>query len=346
MKYIFVAYYFEPFEGVGGKRISYWAKKLMVTENDKKFVITRFNENFNTKDNDFNLYRFSYDVKSRFLWFLWAFKTLISLLVIDKSIVVITGGPFFPMALGFLVRLMGAKLILDFRDPYARNPLHKVSISKKIFKYFFEFIVCLPANKIITTSIHSGNLIASSKQKFVFIDNGYDESVKSSIDTSQKKIKNTIGYAGKISPGRDINKFLKILENHSFFSDYTFHYIGPDEKLINDNLKCEVISHGPKPYKETLEILNSLEILLLIYGGEKFESSTKIFDYIGLEGNIIVYNSREIYEGAAIDILEMYGSYKVFNENTDNIFYSKKKYIEFFSRSEGLKKFEKILDSV
>ena len=34
MKVLFIAYYFEPFPGVGAKRISYWAKYLKKIDNN------------------------------------------------------------------------------------------------------------------------------------------------------------------------------------------------------------------------------------------------------------------------------------------------------------------------
>jgi len=57
MKVLFIAYYFEPFSGVGAKRISYWAKHLKRVDNtiQKCDVITATpqNEKFDTIDNVF-----------------------------------------------------------------------------------------------------------------------------------------------------------------------------------------------------------------------------------------------------------------------------------------------------
>ena len=57
MKILFIAYYFEPFSGVGAKRISYWAKNLKRVDSNisKCDVITAIpqTEDFDTIDNVF-----------------------------------------------------------------------------------------------------------------------------------------------------------------------------------------------------------------------------------------------------------------------------------------------------
>lgn len=347
MNYIFIAYYFDPYPGVGAKRISYWAKNLDLSGVNSKIVLTRFPDDKNSTDNFYNLKRLSYNTDSKVLWLIWSASNLLRLLRSSRAVVIITGGPFFPMALGLIVKLFRSKLVLDFRDPYARNPLHDVTFIKQKLKIFYEYIICLSADKIITTSLFSGKLITTKKSKLQYIDNGYDETILSRIKFTNIIIPNSIGYAGKISQKRDINGFLDKIKQDKKFSRFTLHYIGSDFNNIDIKHQDKVIPHGNQSYENTLKLLNQFEVLLLVYGGEEFESSTKIFDYIGLNKKILVYNHKGVYKGAVINILKEYNNYSIFNKDLKETPVKEKEIeIKKFSRSKGLLELKKILQDL
>ncbi|MDG2193781.1 MAG: hypothetical protein P8K77_02785 [Polaribacter sp.] len=322
---LFIAYYFDPYEVVGVKRISYWANQIKSVSKGRynPAIITSTYEDTTSS----NITRIKSPLSNSFFWSIKIIPTLIKSLS-DKSIIVITGGPFGTFWLTYLFRLFNKKVILDFRDPYANNPIHKINFFKKTFKNIYEFLVCLPANKIITINNECSKLINCNYNKIELIENGFDERVLKEINR-KNIVEKTICYSGKISQGRDLNEFLTKMKKSPILKKYKFLYIGPDfSKIKNKDL---VRSYGLLSYKENLEIISSCEYTLLLYAGYPFESSTKLFDYIGLNKPIIVYSSNKNRQGSIPKIMESYSnsfyfeskSYKINPQQKNNDEYSR-----------------------
>ena len=339
----FISYYFYPYKEVGAKRVTYWANNLYKYSNyDVTVYTSTIQKSFvdSSKNNNLKIVRIKAPFNNPLIWALKIIPILIKSFYTRKSIYILSGGPFGFFYLTYLIKLFGSKVILDFRDPFAKNPLHNVSFYKRILKTLYEYLVCLPADKIITVNRYCGKIICASQNKISYIDNGYD-------DTQIKKIKNTavelktIGYAGKLSIGRNLNLFLEKLQKSRYYKNYKVKYIGNDYKKICNKYKYMVENFGFKDYLSTLKILNKCEITLLLYGGEKFESSTKIFDYMGLKKPIIAFANKKKGIGQVDRILKNYPHTfylsKKINFNISKVNAKK------FSRKNGLKSLLKIL---
>ena len=344
-KVLFIAYYYFPFKEVGATRVNYWSKELPLNSNFKSFVLTstKINHMADISVDGLEIKRIPTLTMSPFVWSL---KIIPAIFNLSRKcrIAVISGGPFSPFFLSYLLRFLGCKVILDFRDPYANNPLHKVNIIKRYLKLFFEALVCLPANKIITVNPYCQELIAANKKKFTIIDNGFDEKTVNSL-TPHKTSLNTIGYAGKINPSRNINAFLATMVKSHVYMNFKLIYIGPDFDKISSKFKDKVKNIGFVSYKKTLEELNKCEILLLLYGGEKFESSTKVFDYISLKKPILLYPNKKSTKTQIDKILENYPHTKSLLEKPTDRGLANFNTV-LFSRKKGLQKLIKTINEV
>lgn len=340
-KILFISYYFNPNDLVGAKRMSYWVNNIENVSN-KKYVPTVLTSSI---DKSNSKQEFVKRIKSPFNNpFFWTLKLIPTLLksIYDKSFVVITGSPFALFWLAFLLFFLKKKVILDFRDPYANNPIHNIGSLKKIIKIIYEYLVCFFAYKVITVNEECSKLIYCNKKKMIIIENGFNEKILNKINR-RDVVEKTISYSGKLSQGRDLNDFIEKMRLSPTLKDFKIVYTGPDFSKIKN--KDHVISYGQVSYQENLEIISSCEFTLLLFAGYSFESSTKIFDYIGLKKPIIVYSANRIKHGAIAKIMTKYSNsfyfegedFKDIDLDIDN---------HEFSRLYGLNKFIDLIDKI
>jgi hypothetical protein len=377
MKILFIAYYFDPYPGVGAKRVSYWVKHIYersnysieptiitATKPDKK-VLKEYKNLIYIKDTGQSIYKYLFKYDPGITWI----NNLQDYFKVNSSkfkydVVLLTGGPFLHFGISrFLKKKFNSKIILDYRDPFAINPLFrnqnflKLFIKKKLEKKFNKL-----ADKIITVNKYCAKLLINDNpNKIEIIDNGFDETVIDNINTENYKIRISnkkyidIVYAGKLSHGRNIEPFLKFIINQSILR---LHYIGSDSKLLEKySFSKNIIIYGEKSYNDTLKIISECDIGLVLTGGHPFESTTKIFDYIGLKKTILIITNGKKYFGSIYDILKNYPS-QIWCENNEDDFkyiYSKYKSHSFkmdkfdtsiYSRKYGLEKLIKILKNL
>ncbi len=340
-KILFISYYLNPSNLVGAKRISYWTSNIENASNGNyqpSVLTSTLNENKLNED-------FIKRIKSPFNNpFLWTFKIIPILLrsLQNQSIIIISGSPFALFWLVVLLSFLKKKVILDFRDPYSNNPIHKISPVKKIIKKCYEYLVCFMAYKVITVNEECSKLINCNHKKMIIIENGFNEKILNKID-KRVVIEKTISYSGKLSQGRDLNSFIEKMILSPLLKDFKIVYTGPDFSKIK--YKNKVISYGQVSYEKNLEIISSCEFTLLLFAGHSFESSTKIFDYIGLKKPIIVYSSNGLRHGAIAEIMKKYSNSFYFESNNFNV---NDLFIDNyeFSRLYGLKKLINILNKI
>jgi glycosyltransferase involved in cell wall biosynthesis len=327
MKVLFIAYYFEPFSGVGAKRVSYWAKNLKRIDNDiiKCDVITATPQSseYDNIDNVFFVENtnqgllsklIKYDKGASWLYDLQKFvKTNIKQNGYD--FVILTGGPFWHFFLINDLQKLGIKTILDFRDPFANNPrgIRKKTLAK-IIKHFIlkkvENYFLSNSNVAISVNQYCLELFENYKKyeyKLKIIDNGYDEQLFINILKQENNVRlsnNTINfaYAGKLYRDRNPQVFFQCLEKYSFFN---FFYIGEKSEYIKkDNQK--IYSLGLMTYEKTIEKLSAMDVCMIFTSGHSFESTTKIFDYMALKKFIFIITDGEVRTGQIHHITKDY----------------------------------------
>lgn len=327
MKILFIAYYFEPFSGVGAKRISYWAKHLKRVDStiSKCDVITAIpqTEDFDIIDNVFYVENTNQGLLRKFIRFdkgaswLYDLKKFVknNIKQNEYDFVVLTGDPFLHFFIVDDFKKLGIKTIIDFRDPFANNPRGIIKdtvvkkakhfILRKIENYFLS-----KADYIITVNQYCVELFENYKKylhKIKVIDNGYDEQLFKNIEMN-KYIKNLedniikFTYAGKLYADRNPQIFFKCLEK---FDDIEFYHIGEQSEYIKEDSK-QIFSLGFMSYEQTLETMKRFDLYVIFTSGHMFESTTKIFDYIALNKIIFIVTDGAIKTGQIHNITKDY----------------------------------------
>ncbi|MCT7597604.1 glycosyltransferase [Aliarcobacter butzleri] len=327
MKILFIAYYFEPFSGVGAKRISYWAKNLKRVDSNisKCDVITAIpqTEDFDTIDNVFYVENTNQGLLRRFIRFDKGASWLYDLRKFVKNnikqneydFVVLTGDPFLHFFIINDFKKLGIQTIIDFRDPFANNPrgILKDTVVKKI-KHFvlrnIENYFLSKADCVVTVNQYCVKLFENYKKylhKIKVIDNGYDERFFQNIG-KKNYIKNSddnvikLTYAGKLYADRNPQIFFKCLEK---FDNIEFYHIGEQSEYIKKESN-QIHSLGFMPYEQAVETMKRFNVCMLFTSGYLFESTTKIFDYIALNKIILIITDGEIKTGQIHNITKDY----------------------------------------
>lgn len=380
MKILFIAYYFEPFDGVGAKRISYWAKNIkriskkveicdVITateQNKQKNLFKGIDNIYFVKDNKKSLFKYIFKVDPGITW-LKDLKYFLFENIKENhyDYVVITGNPFLQFFIINKLKKLGSKVILDFRDPFSTNPRGakkdtifkriKHNILKKIESYFVK-----NAYKVITVNEYCAELIEGYKKyknKFTIIDNGYEEEYFKGL-VKKDKLKNfelinklNFAYAGKLYEDRNPSNFLKVIKSDS---SLRFFHIGDKSEYMHKSFSNS-ISLGKKTYSETINILNSIDVCLIFTSGFKFESTTKIFDYMALNKIIFIITEQEVKTGQLHCITKEYPHIFWSKNIEENIIAEIEKIKKYnistkfepynFSREYGLKKLLMIFDN-
>ena len=365
MNVLFIAYYFEPFSGVGAKRITYWAKNLKRLDPrvNKCDVITTIEQTSSTISGINNIYVVPKSLNS-VLGQLVKFDTGASWLkslncFLEERVdykeydyAVLTGNPFFHFFIIRKLRKLGIKTIIDFRDPLANNPRSvkadtfkrkvKSIVLKLVERYFIQ-----KADITITVNNYCAELLSGFdklKQKIQIIDNGFDENYFCELpEYKQQEGPINLVYAGSLYVDRSA---LSLIDAISSTDDFIFNHIGN----VNPDIKHSknVISHGLKSYSDTIKLMNEFQVTLIFTSGYSFESTTKIFDYIALNKVVLILTEGEVKTGALHDITKGYPNVYWANNTSDAIdtvlaeikstpfSYSSFEHMKY-SREEGLK---------
>lgn len=315
MRIVIIAYYYEPSLGVGVLRPAYWAKHMK--ELDPKMIcdVLTAQENISlpilpgggrvitvkSKERFFNklkidagagwskdLKRFFKDTKENY------------------DVAIFTGGPFLHFFFAEeLKKKFNSKIIFDFRDPFANNPNHKLNFFKRHIKKVIERkLLNIPDVSITVNKICCDLMEKNEFTRVEIIDNGYDETFFVNPPMLKDRAKHWIVYAGKFYKGASPDNLLEVMKKEQ--DRLVFDYMGQDsEKVLNVNSNSFLIS-GSVPYEEALQRIAGADTGIILTGGEPFESTTKVFDYIGLEKNILIITNGELKTGNLHEITKDY----------------------------------------
>lgn len=219
---------------------------------------------------------------------------------LKPAVTFLSGGPFFPLLAGPILRLrLGIPYVIDLRDPW-RLAEHRSSRGEargriaNLAAETLEPIVLRRASAILCVSEPMRNRYAAAyedlaSRRFHVVPNGYDPDDFSTLDPwSYDRF--TIVFAGKFQyreATRDPTPFFRALRRvASTYPEIQFVHIGAPEEMVLSAARQEGVDPwcrfvGPKPYAETLRRIKGADLALLIGGGLLTEQSAKIFDYLG-----------------------------------------------------------------
>ncbi len=355
-KILFLSYFFPPFESVGVKRIAYWYNNI--SEYGYKAVVftaikqTKKDENIHYVAPENNNSLLSKLIKDKGLaWINPLKKRLKQYNKEDFDIILISGGPFMQMLISkFLKNNFNTKVILDFRDPFYANPRFPKNKIKDFIKLYFQNRFLKYADVVITVNSECKKLI--NHNNIELIDNGFDETILNTLsfnrleNNTNKSIHNGIA-TGRVDSDFDITPFFHALEKDTNIS---FGYIGNhDFKEYSGKYH----HGGVLEYSKALEFINNADFCILFTGGEAFESSTKIFDYLGLNKTILIITQGEVKTGSLHEITNAYPNVFWTKNNIKDILQAfskikKHKNLQIdtnkYARKEGLKLLTQIIE--
>ncbi|MBL4733797.1 MAG: glycosyltransferase [Flavobacteriales bacterium] len=367
MNVLFIVYYLDPSISVGAHRISYWANNLSRVRSDVSVEVITAVPNKIDLPGVKRVHVVPPPKTGSFIiadeGFTWkpALRNYVQQMDFDFDWVIMSGGPF--MYFGIANQLKqdyGTRVLLDFRDPFARNPRFNNSFLKVAIKSYFENKFIRAADQIVTVNEQCVELLKHQgieDDKYSIIQNGYDEMILDTVSTT-KSPGSTVKmvYCGTFFDDRNPTNMLRLIGKDEYNDTFEFTHIGRESAYVSGYKEQEnVHAPGMLSYPDMLQFTARADIGLIFTSGSVFESTTKIFDYIGLEKAILIVTEGEVRTGNLHAITEQYPLVywskndevalgEVLNKirNADlTVSFSKK---EDFSRMAGLKKLATLIN--
>jgi hypothetical protein len=317
-----VSYYFSPVRSVAMQRLNYWAQETHRVSTDMGYplvphILTAVNHYAHPANvsviRDFGDY-LPYEGRFKDLhegltannintigvsWHQLLLKTLSANPDAFKAAaVLLSGNPFFYFELGewYKARFKSA-VIYDFRDPFAKNPRIKYNRHQRLLLGDIERRMLQHADAVLAVNRTCLDLISQDDDvRYVEVANGYDERVVEAVKPQKRETDDKIRfiYTGTFYKDCSAEKFVKALEADR----HEFHHYGLAQDDHPALLKSDAfVWHGPTPYPEVVSAAKSADVGLIFTGGKKFEQTTKIFDYIAADTDIVIVTEGEPQTG-------------------------------------------------
>ena len=330
-KILIIAQYFPPAGGVGTFRVTKFVKYLR--EFGWEPIVLTVHKDCHSKaiwldcnlekdiPHDIHIYRTktwrsSYINDEGVKWLPYLISNTISIIRKERPhLIYITGGPFFPLIIGPVVKfLFKLSYVIDLRDPWKlarrRVPIRGLkTLLGRLLTNIAEPIVLRHAAKVIcatdTMRKEYQSVYPDKSEKFFTITNGYDPDDFDYIKPKQYE-KFTIVYTGKFERGEAFHnpapvfKALKILQSEGIEAQF-IHVGVKEEKVVTlaqkAGMRNAIKFIGPKSHSETLSYAIGADLLLVIGSDRKNNLPVKMFDYIGCHRPILIlaYKDEEMW---------------------------------------------------
>ena len=214
------------------------------------------------------------------------------------DVVIISGNPFsvFDFA-KFARRKWSARVVLDYRDPFAFNPRFKYSDAARAEAAYVERGYNLQADLITVVNDDCIKLVAGPVDaKITVVMNGYDErQMEAAVVARLPEARPvTFVHAGSIFHDRSPTSLVKALDpdRHRFI--HVGSLAGLNDEVVNHPAAT---LYGPLPYVEALARIAGGHIGVVFLSESGFETPTKLYDYVGLGLELLICTHGPINEG-------------------------------------------------
>ena len=240
------------------------------------------------------------------------------------SHILTTSPPFTCSIIGMvLARITGARLVVDFRDPWThlpdRKPAEVISpVSEKI-ENWLESRVITRADAVITTTRKYRDALRLKychlpEGKFNVIYNGFDQSDFRRIWAVQAEPDVfTLSYVGTFYRDRDPQYLLRAvseLVREGVFNKQNIrvNFVGHVHRAMGRSVADMISAHGLSdmvsvngvvPYVRALELMAASSALVLMAPNYYYQIPAKTFEYLALKKPILALMD----EGAAADLI-------------------------------------------
>ena len=230
--------------------------------------------------------------------------------------VVISGNPFacFDFA-AYAKQRWHARIILDYRDPFANNPRILYEPEARDLARYVETGYMFQSDAVLAVNNHCVDLLEAREDvNAVVVPNGFDERILNAVKskTLTEGVINFV-HAGAFYHDRSPKNILSSMDSNN----HRFHHVGSVSGIESDLVDHEAfVEHGRKSYTDTLEVVGGADCGVVFLSETNFETTTKIFDYLAMGIDILLCTQGELRSGALNDILA--GHKRVFwCQNTD-----------------------------
>ncbi|WP_018998489.1 glycosyltransferase family protein [Hirschia maritima] len=319
---LLISYYTEPSQTVAAHRIKYWHENLpkLAKENGEDLTVHLLTANNTYKDrqrvicipdlgehnclNEDTLKLADYLKKNKINYFsvYWAEHVrqwFLNRPDIQFDSVIISGNPFYYFELGeFFKEQWGAKIVLDFRDPFANNPRFVYSDAHKKIVTDLENQYIENADYALSVNHFCVDLLClKDKSRGLVVANGYEEGVVDEVLPIEKQPTDadiSFIYTGSFYADRDPKPFLKSLDNTKHELVHIGRISAADEEL---DQYSTMHRYGLMSYSEVVGYCKSMSAGVIFTSGAAFEQTTKIFDYIAADIDIIIVTDGQVETG-------------------------------------------------
>lgn len=290
------------------------------------------------------IFLFNYFPDEKLFWLIPAIWSGFRLIKREKiSTIFATAPPHSVAIIGLLLSLFtGARLVIDFRDPWVL--WHRSIFNAPGDRFFvileslLERFVVKRAKLVISTTARLTNELRhqyANKQnsKFTTITNGFDSD--DFIETGSVPSlggKYCICYVGTFYLDRTPEAFFSALQRAlsdeiitkdtievKLIGDVAFACGKPIQKMVSDyGLEECVTVLEPVPYREALRYISSADLLLLLAPNFKYQIPAKTFEYIGAKRPILALTEEE---GATADLIRSVNAGLVAHQNNKDQIY-------------------------
>lgn len=220
------------------------------------------------------------------------------------DIILISGNPFasFDFA-NYARQRWRARVVLDYRDPFAENPRIRYGEEARDFARYVEKGYNLQADLITVVNAFCRDLVVGNNDiRTIIVRNGFDERASiSEILILETDNDTRFVHAGSFYDYCPPDNFVHSLTK----TTGKFHIVGRGGSHVDriTDFKC-VRWHGPKNYEDTLSVVKSCDCGVIFISSQGFETPVKLYDYLGVGVDILICYEEGFVEGAVKEILE------------------------------------------
>jgi hypothetical protein len=211
------------------------------------------------------------------------------------DVTVFSGNPFHCFRAAEKVRDLGSKVVLDFRDPMVDNP--RLALRQEQRALFRDLQARYLAAADAVTSVNATCLDLICGESYpgrrLVVSNGFDETVvtrgpnraaRSSSDAGA-----TLVLGGRLYRTHDPGPLLDALTG----SPHRLMHAGPPHHALADREEPTVRSLGRLPLDGLASVLAGADLGLIFTNGDPFEHTTKVFDYVGADLDVLIITDGE-----------------------------------------------------
>lgn len=228
------------------------------------------------------------------------------------DVIIVTGPPFSPMISAFLLsRITGAKLILDYRDPWTTPPgdtrTYPKIFGKKINAFLERHIIPRAAGIVLVTETMRDDFLRFFGPSFTsichVINNGYHPETKGEARRLEDN-KKVIFYQGRFYIGKSvetiIEALLDLIKSHEIERDaISIHLFGdplPEAertRIASAGLNMHVIEHPWVDYATLQGYMKGADVLYLPSGICRYTVPGKFYEYLSVRRPILAVGQKD-----------------------------------------------------